>query len=181
MIKAWGGEEHLWLRTERNLTLVAAQAAYTLEPKPQRVIEARRHNIASGIDTPLTEWSREEYYAMTNKGTQSTPTAFYYDPQRDGGTLYLWPTATTQVASEFVVQLTYLRSMNDVTTTISPADVPREWLLALTYGLAENLALKYGISARLMAKIEQGAAKYKALIESWDTEPASMFLQPRTQ
>ena len=38
MIKAWGTSEHLWLRTERSLTLVASQAAYTLTPKPIRVL-----------------------------------------------------------------------------------------------------------------------------------------------
>lgn len=178
IVKAWGAEEHLWLRTERSVTLVAGQASYDLSPKPMRVIEARRTNAASGIDTPLTEWARSQYFEMPNKATQSIPTSFYYDPQRTTGTLYVWPAPSATAASQFTLTLTYLRTVQDFDGANDPADFPQEWLLAIVYALADQLAIKYGIAPKLAGQISERAAMYKALIESWDTEPASLFMQP---
>lgn len=181
IVKAWGASEHLWLRTEATVALVAGQAAYSLEPKPMRVIEARRNNIASTIDTPLNQWAREQYTSMTNKTAQSIPTAFYYDPSKTTGTLYLWPTPSADTATQFQVKLTYLRQLDNFSDTNDTADMPQEWQQALVYALADELALKYGVSNQIAGRISQRAAVSKAMIESWDTEPASLFLQPGYQ
>lgn len=182
MIKAWGTSEHLWLRTERSLTLVASQAAYTLTPKPMRVLEARRRVTASGIDTPLNEWARSTYIEQPNKSVASIPTSFYYDPQRDGGTLYLWPTPSTSTASAMTVRLTYLRKMDDFDNSNDNADLPQEWLEAIVWNLADRLRVEYPVNDPAQAsKIEQNAALFKAELQSFDTEPASLFLQPDWQ
>lgn len=178
IVKAWGAEEHLWLRTDRTLALVAGQAAYAVEPKPMRITAVARANIASSIETSMMEWSRSEYNDMPNKITQSIPTAFYYDPQRTAGTLYVWPAPSAATAAQFRLTITYLRTLQDFDSTNDSPDLPQEWLLALCYGLAEQLAIKYNAPARIAALITQRAAIYKAQINSWDTEPSSLFLQP---
>lgn len=178
LIKAWGAEEHLWLRTETTVTMAGGTAEYTLDPKPMRVIEVRRNNIVSGIDTPLTQWAREQYTEMPNKASQSIPTAFYYDPQKSTGTLYVWPSPSTATASQFQLKLTYLRQFDNFNDSNDQADMPQEWQFALAYALADELALKYGVTPRIASIISQRAALYKAQINSWDTEPASLFLQP---
>lgn len=182
MIKAWGTSEHLWLRTERSLTLVASQAAYTLTPKPMRVLEARRKVTASGIETPLNEWARSTYLEQPNKAVASIPTSFYYDPQRDSGTLYLWPTPSTSTASAMTVQLSYLRKMDDFDNSNDNADLPQEWLEAIVWNLADRLRVEYPVNDPAQAaKIEQNAALFKAELQAFDTEPASLFLQPEWQ
>ena len=182
MVKAWAASDHLWLRTEASVTLVASQANYALatlfSEKPQRVLEVRRLVTASSIDTPLMEWSRDEYIEQTNKAATGVPVAFYYDPQLSTGTLYVWPTPSTATATDMTLKLTYLRRLEDFDGSANDPDLPQEWLQALTYGLAEQLALKYGVRPDVRGEIAQRAAMYRADMEAWDTEPASLFLQP---
>lgn len=176
--KAWSAGDHLWIRTQRSVTLVDSQAAYTMTPKPGRIIEVRRRNTASGIDVPLMEWSQSQYLQQPNKSVASIPTAFYYNPQQASGTLYIWPTASAATASAFTLQLTYLRTIQDFDASDDEADLPQEWLQALTYALAEQLALKFGVAPDIRQEITGRAREYKANLESWDTEPASLFLEP---
>lgn len=176
--KAWSASEHLWLRTTRSVTLLASTASYALTPKPGRVLEVRRKVTASAIETPLMQWSRQEYIDMPNKAVDSIPTAFYYEPQSTTGTLYVWPRPSTATAAAISLELTYLRKIEDFDGSADDADMPQEWLRALSYALASELALKYGTPPPVRDEITRRAAEAKALIDSWDTEPASLFLQP---
>lgn len=182
MVKSWATSEHLWLRVERSLSLVAGQAAYTLNPRPMRVIEARRKVSASGIETPLTEWARSRYTEQTNKSVASIPTAFYYDPQVNNGTLYLWPTPSAATAAAMTVMLTYWRTIEDFDASTNTPDLPQEWLEALVWNLADSLLTEYPVNdGAIRSKIERKAAMLKAQLESFDTEPASLYLQPDWQ
>ena len=182
MVKSWGTKEHLWLRTTRSVTLVAAQAAYALTPKPMRVIEARRKITASSIEVPLTEWARQTYYEQPNKTIESIPVAFYYDPQLTTGTLYLWPTPSTSTATDMTVELTYLRRIDDFDASNNDPDLPQEWLEAIVWNLANRLEAEYPVNdQRLAMKVEARAEMLLAEIEAFDTEPASLFLQPETR
>lgn len=179
IVKTWGTHEHLWLRTERSVPLITSTASYALTPKPMRVLEVRRRVTASSIDTPLTELSQSQYREQADKATDSIPTAFYYDPQLSTGTLYVWPRPSTATASDMTLQLTYLRRIEDFDATANDPDLPQEWLQALTYALAAELALKYcATNPGLIAKIEQRAAALFAQLDSFDTEPTSLFMQP---
>lgn len=175
-------KDHLWLRTEASVTLVASQAEYALatlfSKKPLRVLEVRRRITSSSLDTPLTELSRQEYFEQPNKTLAAVPTAFYYDPQRATGTLYIWPTPSTATASAQTLRVTYQRTIEDFDGSGDDPDMPQEQLRSLVYELAEDLALKYGIRPDLRAEIAGRAAQYRAEAESWDTEPASLYMQP---
>ena len=181
IIKAWSANEHLWLKTETAVTPVASQANYALatlfSEKPLRVLSVRRRD-SSGIDTPLYEMSRQDYDETPNKTTDSIPVSFYYDPQTTTGTLYLWPRPSTAFATSDTLRVTWVRRMDDFDGSSDDADLPQEWLQALSYALAEQLALKYGVSADIRTEIAARAAQYKAELEAWDNEPASLFLQP---
>lgn len=183
MVKAWSAREHLWLRTEASVTLVASQAEYALatlfSQKPMRVTSVRRRITSGSLDTPLFELSRQEYFDLPNKATAAVPTSFYYDPQRATGTLYIWPTASTSVAAAQTLRVTYLRRIEDFDASNNDPDLPQEWLEALIWNLADNLEVEYPLNdPRRAAKIERMAAQTLAAIESFDTEPASLHLQP---
>ncbi|HKR17722.1 hypothetical protein [Rhizorhapis sp.] len=181
LAKAWSAEGHLWKQVSRSVTLVAGQDDYTLTPKPLRVIEVRRRVTSSGIDTPLNDLARQDYLEQPNKASQATPISFYYDPRSTAGTLYLWPTASTAVAAAMTLELTEIRPIEDFDSTADDADFPNEWMQALSYGLAEQLALKYGVTPDIRSEISARAGLYKAQLEAWDTEPASLFLQPEAR
>lgn len=178
IIKTWGTSEHLWLRTSQSVTLIEGQAGYVLSPKPMRVIECRRKVTSGGIEVPLTEWARSTYTDQPNKAVKSIPTSFYYDPQAGTGTLYIWPTASAATASAMTLELTWLRRPQDFDTSADPADMPQEWLMALTYALSAELALEYGVAPQIMQRIEARASMLYDQLQAFDTEPASLFMQP---
>lgn len=183
MVKAWSAREHLWLETEASVTLVASQATYALatlfSQKPMRVNSIRRRVTTGSTDTPLWPLSREEYFDLPNKTTAAVPVNWYYDTLRALGTLYIWPTASTAVAAAQTLQVTYLRRIEDFDASNNDPDLPQEWLEALIWNLADNLETEYPVNnPRRAAKIERMAAESLAAIESFDTEPASLFLQP---
>lgn len=182
MMKSWATSEHLWLRTQAVVPLVASQASYTMSPRPMRVIEVRRQIIASSIETPLTEWARQQYIEQPNKTVASIPNAFYFDPQMAAGTLYLWPTPSASTASLQRIVLTYWRTIQDFDTSIDTPDLPQEWLEAIIWNLADALRTEYPSNdPSIVSKIERRAALLFAQLQSFDSEPASLYLQPDWQ
>lgn len=180
MIQSWNAMDDLWRRDEVTVTMVAAQAAYVLDdPKPLRVTSARRVN-SSGYETPMAEWSRQQYLDQPNKVTSpSTPVNFYYDPQRDDGTLYVWPAPSTAVASDITVKLDTLRPFFVMDSSANTLDFPQEWQEAVVLNLAKRLKLKYPVrDPATNAEIDDLAAELLAKLKGWDNEPASFFLQP---
>lgn len=178
LIKTWGAQTHLWTLAEGSVTMVASQAAYVITPKPMRIIDVRRRQ--AGIDVPLSEMSRQEYFDQPTKTTSpSTPVSFYYDPQRSTGTLYLWPAPSSAIIGTITLNMTYLRRMDDMVSTNDDADMPQEWLQALVWNLANELETEYPVNdSRLAQKIERKAAQLFDSLKGWDTEPASLFMQP---
>lgn len=179
MIKTWGAQEHLWTKTEGTLAMVAGQAAYALtSPRPMRVLSVRRRQ--NGIDTPLNEFSRQEYFDQPNKtGSPSVPVSFYFDPQVGNGTLYLWPAPSSQTVANFTINLTYLRRMADMSASNNDLDMPQEWLEAVTWNLAKRLMTQYPCNDpnQMQLVLAMAAETYDSL-SGWDNEPASIYLQP---
>lgn len=161
---------------------MASQATYALATlfsvKPGRVLSVRRQITSGAIDTPMIEWSRQEYFDQSNKTVDSVPTSWYYDPQLTTGTLYVWPRPSTSVASSQTLKVTYLRRIEDFDGSSDDPDLPQEWLQALSYALAAELALKYGVSPDIRAEISARAGALYNALDSWDEEPASVYLQP---
>lgn len=182
IVKTWATREHLWLRTSGSVTLVASQGTYALATlfsvKPMRVLEVRRRVTSSSLDTPMNELARQDYFELPNKASEDKPISWYYDPQLSTGTLYVWPEPDTTTASTMTLQLTYLRKIEDFDASDNDADLPQEWLQALTYALAEQLALKYGVAGDIRSEIAGRAAALMAQLEAFDNEPASLFLMP---
>jgi hypothetical protein len=178
LLKTLNTMEHLWSKTERTLTLVDSTAAYILTPKPGRVLSVRRSY--DGREVPLGEMSRQGYFDQPNKTVSpSTPVSWYYDPQTTTGTLYLWPAPSASVASLFTLNITYLRRIEDMISSNDDLDMPQEWLQAIVWNLANDLETEYPVNdARLAAKIERKAGILLGQLRGWDTEPASIFIQP---
>jgi len=183
MIKTWSARPHLWTQTQGSLTMIANQAAYVLPGKPMRVISARRKYVTGGMEIPLRPWSRQEYLDQPNKtNSPSTPVNFYYDPQRDTGTIYLWPAPSDAVAPTITIEYDYLRRLDDMLASNNNADLPTEWLEAIAYNLAVRLMPQYPVNDgnQVQLVIAQAQALYEGL-KGWDNEPTSIFLQPDYQ
>lgn len=172
MLKTWSAKPHLWITTEGSVTLVTGQASYSV-PDARRVSSVRRR--IAGIDTPLNELSRQEYYDLPNKSGAGMPVSWYFDPQRSARTLYLWLVPTAALAASTTLQYTYSRVIDDVDTLDNDPDVPQEWLEALVYSLSDRLANSYGVDNPALTAF---AAKLVKDLDQQDQESASLFLQP---
>ena len=103
------------------------------------------HSVGLG-ETPLGEWSRDEYISQPNKLVEPIPVSFYFDPQTTASTLYIWPTPSAATATDMTLKLTYLRRMDDFDNTNDDADLPQEWLQALVWNLANDLEPEYPVN-----------------------------------
>jgi hypothetical protein len=177
MVKAWqAAGTHLWTKTEGSISLVANSQSYTMGPagdfsvRPLKILSARR--TVSSIDTPLTAWSRSDYFDQPNKATASYPTNFYYDPQLGTGRLYVWPVLAT--GNTATLAFTYARQLEDFDAAANTSDLPQEWIEALTYNLAIRLQGPFG---QAMSDDDRAIAVASLdLARGFDVEPASVFI-----
>lgn len=181
MILSWNAQEDLWRHELRTVTPITDTAAYVLTtPRPMRVTSARRKLLNGGYETPMTQWSRQEYLDMPNKLTSpSTPVNYYYDPQRDTGTLYMWPAPSLAVSPTISVILDVLRPMFVMDSSADTLDFPQEWQEAVVMNLAKRLKLKYPVNDPTTdQRIDNLADELFAKLKAWDNEPSSIYLQP---
>lgn len=175
---AIGTSDRLWLRTEGTQSLTASTAAYTINA-PNRMFSVRRVN-SDGYEVPLGELSREEYFDLPNKtASPSVPVSFFFDPQVSSGTLYVWPAPDTNAAATYSLNYTFLRRPDDMITSTDSLDMPQEWLDPIIWMLADDLETEYPVNdARLAQKISMKAAAGKQVLDYFDTESTSVFMQP---
>jgi hypothetical protein len=179
LIMQMNADPHLWIMVEGSLTLVADQAAYVVSPRALRVWNSRYR--LNGIDVPMTKFSRQEYLDQPNKlVSPSIPVNYYFDPQVDTGTLYLWPAPSAQtVALGYTIHYDYYRFIEIQVATNDTLDIPQQWQQAVIWNLANNLETQYPVNdARLAQKVALQAAASYAAIRAWDNEDASLYFQP---
>lgn len=181
LLQTYSAQPHLWTATEGSLALVADQAAYVVSPRALRVLSCRYR--LNGIDTPMTMFSRQEYFDQPNKTTSpSIPVNFYFDPKVADGTLYLWPAPSDAAATDYTVHYTYVRFLDIVSGTGQTADLPQQWVEPIMWNGARRLMTQYPVNdANLMQLILAQAKEFEDGLRQWDNEPASMFLQLDTQ
>jgi hypothetical protein len=146
--------------------------AYKL-PRPLRIPDARRYYLSSQIDTPLITMSRLDYRDLPNKTTPGTVTGHFYDPQLNIGIENVWPAPPDSLSA---VRFTFYQQIYDFQTAADTPDFPQEWVNALTWGLADEIAPEYGVGQVRMAKIQEKAAYWLDVVQGWDREPESFYL-----
>lgn len=150
LLKSWQADGvYPWTLTEDSFTLVQGTASYlfgtggtkTYVPFDLGEPDAAVRITRSSVDRPLREIGRRDYFALPNKTTQGNPTQYYYDRQRESGTLYLWPTADAGLGT---LKYTYRRSLFDIDAATETLDLPQEWGRAVVKNLADDMAVIYG-------------------------------------
>ena len=188
MLKAWQADGlQLWKRAEKSITLTASTSTYTLGPtgsivmqRPLRILEAVRRDT-SNIDVPLNKLSKNEYYNLSNKFSEGTPVSYHYDPQLDNGKFILWQVPSTETAAEYTIEIVYHLPFEDLDSTTDNFDCPVEWLQAIKFGLALDLAPEYGIDLPYQYRLQkQFDMSYEKAL-SWDVEDTSIYFQPDWQ
>lgn len=164
MLKTWQAKDVMaWTMTDGTLALVQGQVAYTFGDGGAFDFETRVFEITDDMainrgntDLPMFQLSREEYKAIPIKTTQGYPTQWFYDRQRDGGTLYVWPAPD---ATAGTLKFTYRRVIMDLDAGPNNFDLPQEWYEAITYNLAVRLIPSAGVSITPEIQLVIGQAK----------------------
>lgn len=127
-----------------------------------------------GFDIPMRIITREEYNRFGVKNTPGTTVQVFYDMGWPTGTLYLYPTLNTNG------NLLFLEGMFPFQVFVNPSDLPdfpEEWINAIIYGLAEEIAFRYGMDEKRMALVAQKALYWKSMALGMSQEN-SIYLQP---
>lgn len=143
--------------------------------RPLRIIDARRVDLPSGIETPLIKFSRLDYRDLPNKTNTGIPTSYFYDPlggASPNGILYLWP---SPIGGAQAVKFTWMRQLQDFNNPGDNPDLPSEWINAIVWNLAVELAPEYDLTGQRFALLKGQADQKLQLVFGWDREPESIY------
>ena len=186
MLKAWQADGvKYWLNTEGTLALVQSKGSYSFASGgdfttvPFDMMDMRITRNSNEI--PMFELSREDYFAIPNKTTEGYPTQWFYDRQRDSGTLYVWPVPDTATGT---LNFTYLRTIMDMDESADNMDLPQEWYDAVIYNLAERLVIDNGLMGTPEGQIVmQKAPQTYSIVSNFNTGEGagSFFIYPENR
>ncbi len=155
-------------------------ATYTTAMPRVLSIQSARVRDSGDFDRPVWIKARNDYMMIPQKTITGQINVVYYSPQMTTGIIYVWPT-TSSVSQR--LKVTYLRTIQDFDSSSDNADLPQEWLEAITYNLAVRIAPAYGInlSSGGMAgnpDILRQAAQYLDDMKAWDAEQPGVQIVP---
>lgn len=145
--------------------------------RPTRLYNGRI-KINDGNEIPIVQISRSSYMALPTKDTTSRPNQFYYDPQLDNGKLFVWPTSDSVKDTMLFSAQRQLQDLDELTNNL---DFPQEWLKAIVWNLAVDMAYDYNLPTTdpaLFQGLERRAEKYKEDVENFDVENVSINFMP---
>ena len=130
-----------WTVSYKTITLVADQAAYTLDAGLVDIIDVvyRKVSGSTSTDQVMNRVSISEYNQIPNKSDSGVSSQYMIDRQYTP-TMTVW-----QVPDNTSDSIRYygIFQPDDVTASNQDADVPYRWTDALCAGLAAKLAVKF--------------------------------------
>jgi hypothetical protein len=187
LVNVWQTEGiKLWTLAMLQVTLVAGQGTYVLPAgsvdsvvtsKPLEVLEGYFADQNS-IWRPLDKLSWNTYDNLSNPTQQGAVTGFFANKQQTQMQVTTWlvPDATAALGT---LQLLIQQQITNVVSTIDTINFPREWFMALHWGLADEICT--GQPDAIVQRCQQRAMMYKDKLEEWDQEVVSVFFQPNSQ
>jgi hypothetical protein len=91
----------------------------------------------NGFKSPLSQISHAQWVVMPNRTGDGETTHFYIDQAK---VLHFWPNPP----ADPVVTLQYQKIVDDAALVSAP-DLPQYWIGALGFGVANEVALKFGV------------------------------------
>ena len=148
--------------------------------RPLRILQAWIRNtvLDPNIDIPLNIISRQEYNVLGSKFSTGTTNSIWLNPGPNTSQVKLFLTPDTTAVATFRVYMVVQQPIDDISAADSVPDFPNEWMQALVWGLADQLALEYGLPVNHRQEVLMKAEKYRELLVDWDIENESVFFVP---
>ena len=182
MINLWQTQGlKLWLVSDTPVTLTAGINKYVFSPtgnvvmtKPLQVLQGYWLD-AFNNRTPINVLSWEEWLRLSNATSQGAINSYFVDKQATHLDVYFWNTPDSNAA----LGTAHVLLKQQVTNFVSLTDTmnfPLEWAIALRWGLADDLAT--GQPQEIVDRCEKRAMAFRAALEDWDIEDASITFVP---
>lgn len=121
--------------------------------------------------------SIQEYDALPTKNDSSfvaDPTAIYYEFQLGSGHLYTDVAAADDLTKH--IGMSYLEAVQDFVNPADTPEYPQEWYLALSWGLAKQIAPMYGANWTQLMQSNHDVAL--GIAQQKEPETVVMYFQP---
>lgn len=192
--KEWEADGmQLWCIQNITIPLIAATAAYDIGvgsannyPAFLKVINCWKNTLADGSDIPMVLITRNQYEFLSNKTEQGDPNQYWYNPPGPNdattgsakGTLTLFNTPNSFAASTYQLKVTGQVQIQDFTDALDQMDFPSYFANALTWGLADQLAMESPLPVSEKDRISKKMMYHKDIALGFGTEMGSLFIQP---
>lgn len=127
----------------------------------------------SGV--PVNHWSRQEYMQQPDKSSQGTVVNWFYNPTLAEGKLYVWQTANNVSNLLYFDVRKPLAIYNEISDEL---DFPAEYLMALKWGIAADVAPSYGVPENRQIVLETKAVEALESALDNDNELDSIYITP---
>lgn len=184
----------LWKMDTFDMPLVAAQEVYTLptasaglDYPPTKILHGWVRNVTTTTDSPLVLLTRQEYDRFNTKYQAGSVTQFYYDPPGQyvsggaKGYVYLIQPPTTTFATDYIAYFTAVFPLENFDGSSDDPDMPSYYFNALTWALADQLAMEAGVPTAQSDRISKKAEYHRNIALSYDQEEGALYLQPDWQ
>jgi hypothetical protein len=148
--------------------------------KPLKMLQAfyRNNQSTPPVDVPLQMFSKKEYNELGSKFSTGVSNSIFYDVKTTYGTLYVYVTPNSTVATNYNLHLVMQMPIQDINKASDVPDFPNEWFNVLVWNLADQMAVDYSVPQNKRAEILAKAKLYKDQLEGWDVDSYSTFFQP---
>jgi len=143
--------------------------------RPLRIVDGRTFAQDSLNDAPMTPIAKWRYNNISLKGSTGRPTNYFYDPQLNMGEFFSWPVVSS---IDFLYKITVQKSVDQFSSASAAADFPSEWINALTYGLAVELAPKFGVYGQELLDLKAIRDEKVDDLLNFDVEISPIMFQP---
>ena len=127
--------------------------------RPLSVVNLRYKDAITTTEIPTTNWTRQQYFDQPDKNSKGIVTKWYYSPQLELGSLYVWQPASSNKA---LLNISYIRAFDVTTENADKPDFPSEWFELMCYGVADTLSAEYDVPEKVLIKVTQ---KYQELYD----------------
>jgi len=128
---------------------------------------------SSIVDTPMTQFSRDEYAQQTHKTYSQRPCTNYYFEKTVTPSLTLWPVPNNSYDQLSVWRYRYVQDVGTLTTQI---EVPQQWLEAVIWMLASRLAFEVpGIDPQRRGEVISASQAFVEGAELSETDNSPIF------
>ena len=144
-------------------------------PRPLRVVDARRYDVAAQSITPIILEARRDFRALPTQSDAGSIVSMFYDAQLTLGVFNLWriPNVTTDL-----LKFTWYRPIEAFVSANDNPGLPEEWIQPLIYNLAVVMMPMHPVKPENRALIINNAAQFLDDVQGFDREGESIFVGP---